>query len=73
MARRPTGKRRKAASSANLAYYAVAAYAHADDASPQGVLEVLAHSEDEALRLACRDPAVANYHRLVVKGPIQPA
>jgi hypothetical protein len=69
MARGPTRKRSKAASSANLAYYTVAAYAHADDASPQGVFEILARSEDEALKLACRDPAAANYHRLIVKSP----
>jgi hypothetical protein len=69
MARGPTSRRSKAAASANLAYYTVAAYVHADDASPQGVFEVLARSEDEALRLACRDPAAANYHLLIVKGP----
>jgi hypothetical protein len=69
MARGSTSKGSKAASGANLAFFLVAAYAHADDAAPHGIFEVVARSEDEALKLACRDPAAANYHHLIVKSP----
>ena len=66
MASKPTRKRRKPNLVALFAY-TVEAYAHADDQSPAGIFEVLAHSEDEALKLACRDPAAADYHRLIAK------
>lgn len=69
MAREPAAEPSKTASSAKLAYYTVAAYAHADDTSARGVFEVVARSEDEALKLACKDPAAANYQRLIVSAP----
>jgi hypothetical protein len=69
MARGPRSKPSTAAASAKLGYYTVAAYAHADDASPRGVFEVVARSEDEALKLVCRDPAAAKYQRLLVNVP----